>query len=295
MKNAIVGGARPAACRRCARSACVGRDPRAGAREGQRRHHHEDRARGASRSRRCAAGSTPQSTPRSLKNDEQLKKALAEVTPQLLVDAIDEMLLLQLGKEKGYQPERRAVQGLARRTSARSRTSRTTQKFKAALKQEGMTMDDLRKQLEKQFTGRAGPARRGRLEAVRSPRKRRGSTTSRTRGVRRAGDGHAARDPHRGADHDAGRAGRRQRRAGRRGAEEGDGGPRARDRRARTSPSWRRRCPRRASKANGGLIGPISLTELSPELQQLIEKMKPGDVTQPIRAPRASRSSSSRR
>src|SRR5512133_2874751 len=41
-------------------------------------------------------------TPDAVKNDEQLKKALDEVTPQILVDAIDELLLLQMGKEKGY-------------------------------------------------------------------------------------------------------------------------------------------------------------------------------------------------
>ena len=37
-----------------------------------------------------------------MKNDETLKKMIAEVTPRILVDTIDEMLLLQLGKEKGY-------------------------------------------------------------------------------------------------------------------------------------------------------------------------------------------------
>ena len=36
-------------------------------------------------------------------------------------------------------------------TCARNRTSRTTQKFQAALKQEGMTIDDLRKNVERQF------------------------------------------------------------------------------------------------------------------------------------------------
>src|SRR5258708_1294127 len=36
--------------------------------------------------------------PESLKNDETLKKALAEVTPQLLVNAIDGLLLLQRGR-----------------------------------------------------------------------------------------------------------------------------------------------------------------------------------------------------
>jgi parvulin-like peptidyl-prolyl isomerase len=37
------------------------------------------------------------------------------------------------------------------------------------------------------------------------------------------------------------------------------------------------------SKANGGLIGPMNLAEVSASLQELIGKMKPGDITQPIR------------
>src|SRR6476661_9473054 len=37
--------------------------------------------------------------PELLKNDEQLKKALAEITPQVLVNAVDELLLLQHGKD----------------------------------------------------------------------------------------------------------------------------------------------------------------------------------------------------
>jgi hypothetical protein len=41
--------------------------------------------------------------PPTLQTDEGLRKALAEVTPQILVDAIDEILMLQLGREKGYR------------------------------------------------------------------------------------------------------------------------------------------------------------------------------------------------
>jgi peptidyl-prolyl cis-trans isomerase SurA len=40
------------------------------------------------------------------------------------------------------------------------------------------------------------------------------------------------------------------------------------------------------SKANGGLIGPIAVGELSETLQQAVAKMKPGEVTPPIRTPR---------
>ena len=65
--------------------------------------------------------------PETLKNDEQLKKVLAEVTPQVLVDAIDELLLLQRGKELGYTLSDEQFKDWRRRTSARSRTSRTSE------------------------------------------------------------------------------------------------------------------------------------------------------------------------
>src|SRR4030095_13704025 len=37
--------------------------------------------------------------PESLNNDENLKKMLTELTPQLIVGAVDELLLLQRGRE----------------------------------------------------------------------------------------------------------------------------------------------------------------------------------------------------
>ena len=40
-----------------------------------------------------------------LKNDEQLKKALADVTPQILANAIDELLLTQLGTREGHEAQ----------------------------------------------------------------------------------------------------------------------------------------------------------------------------------------------
>src|SRR5216683_2977124 len=35
-------------------------------------------------------------------NNVQLRKALDEITPQIMVDAIDEMIIVQRGKELGY-------------------------------------------------------------------------------------------------------------------------------------------------------------------------------------------------
>src|SRR3954468_16333467 len=86
----------------------------------------------------------------AMKNDEQLKKMLAEVTPEILVNAVDELLLLQRGRELGLHlgddqfkqvvANIRKEQGLV-----------DDEKFQKALAQENMTMDDLRRQLERQM------------------------------------------------------------------------------------------------------------------------------------------------
>jgi peptidyl-prolyl cis-trans isomerase SurA len=41
-----------------------------------------------------------------------------------------------------------------------------------------------------------------------------------------------------------------------------------------------------ASKANGGLIGPLNVNDLSPDFRKIIEGLKPGDMTQVIRTQR---------
>jgi parvulin-like peptidyl-prolyl isomerase len=40
------------------------------------------------------------------------------------------------------------------------------------------------------------------------------------------------------------------------------------------------------SKSNGGLIGPLNQNELAPALAALLEKMKPGDITETLRTPK---------
>ncbi len=87
----------------------------------------------------------------AMKNDETLKKMIAEVTPKILVDTIDEMLLMQLGKEKGYHvTDQQFKEWLG--DIRKSQNLDDENKFKAALAQEGMTMDDLRRNFEKQVT-----------------------------------------------------------------------------------------------------------------------------------------------
>src|SRR5436190_11638734 len=88
--------------------------------------------------------------PESLKNDEQLKKALAEVTPAVLVNSIDELLLVQHGKELNLHLSddqfKQVVSNIRKEQGLQDDA-----KFQSALAQENMTMDDLRKQLERQM------------------------------------------------------------------------------------------------------------------------------------------------
>ena len=83
-------------------------------------------------------------------NDAELKKALAEVTPQVIVNAVDELLLVQRGKEMGYGLGAEQFRKIVEQIKSENKLE-TEEAFQAALKQEGLTMDDLRRQLERQM------------------------------------------------------------------------------------------------------------------------------------------------
>ena len=84
-------------------------------------------------------------------NDEAgLQKALSEVTPQVIVDAIDELLMVQRGRELGFTMSTEQFNGIVENIKKENKIE-TDAALEAALKQEGMTMADLRKQLERQM------------------------------------------------------------------------------------------------------------------------------------------------
>src|SRR5215203_456720 len=88
--------------------------------------------------------------PASLKNDNELKKVLADVTPRILVDAIDELLVVQLAKERGYRlRDEQFKEWLSNLRKEQNLEDDT--KFQAALRQEGLSLDDLRKNVEREF------------------------------------------------------------------------------------------------------------------------------------------------
>ncbi len=216
-----------------------------------------------------------------LKNDEQLKKALTEITPQLLVAAIDELLVTQLGREKGMKlSDEQFNRWLV--DMRKDNNLEDNQRFEAALKQEGVSLSDLRKNVERQFI--MSQVQRdefgGKLQITEEEARQYYQanqsqfTEAATVTLREilidvptvTQQGKPMINV--GQDDEAGKkaAAVRARLA------EGEDFAKVA---AEVSSS--------ASKANGGLIGPIATSELSQDLQKLLSTMKPGDITPPTR------------
>ena len=81
-------------------------------------------------------------------SDAALQKALAEVTPEVILDAVDELLMVQRGKELGYSMTTERFNSIVENIKKENKIE-TDEQLQAALKQENMTMADLRRQLER--------------------------------------------------------------------------------------------------------------------------------------------------
>jgi parvulin-like peptidyl-prolyl isomerase len=216
----------------------------------------------------------------SLKNDETLKKMLAEITPQLIVGAIDELLLLQRGREMGLRlgdEQFKAVVANIRKDQGLTDDA----KFQQALAQENMTMEDLRRQLERQML----------VEQVQ--RQEVGSKLNITEEEARQ---YYARHPEEFTE-PASITLREifvevpTTNAGVNVAQDDAGQKKITDLRARALKGedfakLAAEASESPSKANGGLIGPFARTDMSPQLQEMIDKMKQGDITPPMRTTR---------
>lgn len=89
-----------------------------------------------------------QVTQADLQNDEKLKQVLAEITPVILSDAIDEMLLVQRGNELGYRMTDEQFRQVLDNIKKENKIE-TEEQFQAAIKQEGLTIEQLRRQIER--------------------------------------------------------------------------------------------------------------------------------------------------
>ena len=210
----------------------------------------------------------------------ELRKAIVEVTPQLILDAVDELLLIQRGRELGLALGDEQFKSIVDNIK-KSNNIEDEDQFQAALKQEGMTMADLRRALERQMLASEAQRRdvvdkisvtEAEAKTYYDAHRQEFTTPSEItlreilievpvtdRGINAAQDDEAKAE-----------------------AEE------IRKRLAASEPF-----PRLAaevsdapSKANGGLIGPIKRDELAEALQQRLDKMKVGDLTEVIRTNR---------
>ena len=210
----------------------------------------------------------------------ELQKAVAEITPDLILTAVDELLMVQRGRESGYAlGDQQFAQILENIKTSNNLQDET--KFQEALKQEGLTMADLRRNLERQMlvsqVQRAeildkisvtDEEARAYYDAHRQEFTSPSEVTLREilievknsdRGVNVAEDDTA----------------REQAQEIRKRLLAGEPFPRLAGEYSSA-----------ASKANGGLIGPLNSGELAPALRDLLAKMQVGDVTDPIRTQR---------
>jgi peptidyl-prolyl cis-trans isomerase SurA len=81
-------------------------------------------------------------------SEAELQKALAEVTPEVIVSAVDELLMVQKGKELGYTMTNERFNSIVENIKKENKIE-SDEALQAALKQENMTMADLRHQLER--------------------------------------------------------------------------------------------------------------------------------------------------
>ncbi len=213
-------------------------------------------------------------------SDTQLRQMLDEITPDLLVNVIDEMLIVQRGKELGYRLGDEQFTSILDSIKKDNKIE-SEEQFQAALKQENMTLADLRKQLERQMIvsrvqqnevmGKIAvsdeEARRyydSHQAEFTSPQ----SITLREVFVSVPGDGKSVNV---GLDEEA-----------------RDKATKIRER-ALAGESFEQLAAELSdapSKANAGLIGPLNLNDVSSELRTLIASMKVGQLTEVMRSPR---------
>jgi parvulin-like peptidyl-prolyl isomerase len=210
----------------------------------------------------------------------EFQRAVAELTPQLILEAVDELLLVQRGRELNYSLGDQQFRDIVDSIKKTNNITDEAQ-FQAALKQEGITEADLRRNLERSMMvsqvqrneviekiSVSDEEARAYYEAHRTEFTTPSELTLREilievptsdRGVNVAQDDEARQKANEI---------RKQLQSG--------------EPFARLAAEF----SNSASKANGGLIGPIKSDELAPQLQQLLDKVKVGDVAEVIRTQR---------
>jgi len=223
--------------------------------------------------------------PERLKNDAELQKLLREVTPAILAQAIDEMLLVQRARELGL----RVTDEMFNKTVEEIKKSNkieSDEQFLAALRGEGMTLEQFRRMFERSVL-RSQVIRQEVSSKVSSLTEQEAKeyyasntaefTPPPTVTLREIFISVPVQQREAGASFSVADDERAKEKA-----------QSVRDRVAKGEPFEKlvEELSEAGSKANGGLIGPILRNELAAALQKALEAMKPGDISEPIRTPR---------
>jgi parvulin-like peptidyl-prolyl isomerase len=213
-------------------------------------------------------------------SNANLEKIVAEITPSVILEAIDELLLVQRGRELNYALSDEQFKQIVESIRKENKLTDEAQ-FQAALKQEGVTIDELRTRIERQML--TDQVQRVDVLAKISVNEEEARTYY---------DAHATefRTPaeltlreilvdvpttEKGVNV----------------AQDDEARARAEDLRKRLLagepfPRLAAEYSSSPSKANGGLIGPIRADELAPQLQKLLEPLKVGELSEVIRTTR---------
>lgn len=221
---------------------------------------------------------------KALQNDAELKKVLLEITPEILVDAIDELIVIQLGRDKGYRlSDEQFNSWLENLRKEQNLTD--DQKFQAALKQEGMTLQDLRRKVERSFlVSRVKQDEVGSKLTITEEEARQYYLQHRDEFVEPATVTLREITIEAPSTTQGGEAGVKV--GAMDEAEKEAQSVRARVMAGEDFGKVASEVSDAPSKANGGLIGPFALSDVSDALRKILEGMKPGDVTEPIRTAR---------
>lgn len=215
--------------------------------------------------------------------DANLESAIAEITPELLVAAVDELLIVQHGRELGLTFT--AAQFKMAIDNIKTQNKLDDKALEMALAQDGYTMESLRQRLEQQYfiqgvqQREIGPSMTITLEEQRQYYKRNGdrfmtplTVTVRELLVNVPTRTQAGQDVFSAADDAAAKAKVEEIRAKALAGEDFVALV------ASSSDS--------ATKANGGLIGPVHVEDLSESLKEQLAALKPGEYSEPLRTPR---------
>jgi peptidyl-prolyl cis-trans isomerase SurA len=214
---------------------------------------------------------------------EKLDASLAEITPRILVDAVDELLLVQRGREMGVkfsdEQFKTAIENIKRDNKLDDAG------LKTGLAQAGLTLDLLRERLERQYLVNAvqsreiGPSLTITVEEMRQYYEKNKATfmtpltvTLRELMVAVPTITVSGKETFSAADDAA--------------AKEKAEALRARAIAGTPFTTLVSEASDSTTKASGGLIGPLNVEDLNPTLKEALAKLPAGGVTTAFRAPR---------